>query len=411
MKKYMNFKTLGILMLFFAGTFMACSDLSEADSAMEDAGDKNGPNSGKGTVVFKITDAPFPADMVAEANVTIDWIKLLKSSDDAQEGEEENGEEGGEDSSDVLIQLEEPVTYNLIELRNGQTVDMAEVDVPEGSYREIRLHVIDAGIVLNDGTAYDLKVPSGSSSGLKIKINPAFEVESGSTSEVLFDFDISRSFVMRGNSKNIQGFIFKPVVRAVVHVQTTAGEISGTVTDSEENPVENASLYLLAGEDTITSALSNEAGFYAFIGIPAGDYLLSLNYNDGEYVENVDVSVEAGAVTEKHFVIENEEQEEEEEELLGEISGLVTDTAQAVIQNALISLVLNDDTLTTTQTGEDGLYSLPDIAAGGYVLVCEADGYISQNADVTVQAEDETVQNFELVPEEEEEEEEEDEEE
>jgi len=401
MKKYMKFKTLGILMLFFAGTFMACNDLSETDSAMENAGDKNGLNSGKGTVVFKVTDAPFPADMVAEANVTIDWIKMLKqtSEDNGDEGEEE----GGEDSSFVLIELEEPVTYNLIELSNGQTAIMAEVEVPAGIYKEIRLHVTDAGIVLNDGTAYDLKVPSGDASGLKIKINPAFEIESGATSEVLFDFDVSRSFVMRGNLKNIQGFIFKPVVRAVVHVQTTAGEISGTVTDSEENPVENAGLYLIAGEDTVTSALTNEEGFYAMIGIPAGNYMLSLNYNDGEYVEDVEVSVEAGAVTEQNFVIE--EEEEQEEEAVGAISGLVTDTAQVVIENALISLIADEDTVSTTLTGNDGLYSLTGITPGDYVLACEAEGYISQNANVAVEADGEATQNFELVPEAEEEEE------
>lgn len=396
MKKFMNFKTLGILMLFFVGTFMACSELSDSD--LENAEDKNGLGNGKGTVVFKITDAPFPADLVAEANVTIDWIKLLKSSDDAEEGEEENGGEEGENSSDVLIQLEEAVTYNLIELSNGQTAIMAEMEIPSGVYKEIRLHVVDAGIVLTDGSEYDLKVPSGNSSGLKIKVEPALEVEGGVTSEVLFDFDVSRSFVMRGNLKNLQGFIFKPVVRAVAHGQTTTGEINGIVTDSEENPVENASLYLIAGEDTITSALSNDAGFYAIIGIPAGDYILSLNFNDDEYIENVDVSVEAGAITEQNFVIDGDGQQDDE--AAGIITGLVTDTAQVVIENALISLIANEDTISTTLTGADGVYSLTGVVPGDYVVACEAAGFVDQSANVTVEADVEAVQNFALVPEE-----------
>lgn len=396
MRKFMNFKTLGILMLFFVGTFMACSELPETD--LENSEDLNGSGNGKGTVVFKITDAPFPADLVAEANITIDWIKLLKSSDDAEEGEEENGGEEGENSSDVLIQLEEAVTYNLIELSNGQTAIMAEMEIPSGVYKEIRLHVIDAGIVLKDGSEYDLKVPSGNSSGLKIKVEPALEVEDGVNSEVLFDFDVSRSFVMRGNLKNLQGFIFKPVVRAVAHGQTTTGEINGIVSDSEENPVENASLYLIAGEDTITSALSNEAGFYAIIGIPAGDYILSLNFNDDEYVENVDVSVEAGAITEQNFVIGGDGQQDDEE--VGTITGLVSDTAQVIIENALISLIVDEDTITTTLTGADGLYSLTGVVPGDYLVACEAAGFVDQSANVTVEADGEAVQNFELVPEE-----------
>jgi len=51
MKKFMNFKTLGILMLFFVGTFMACSELPETD--FENSEDLNGLGNGKGTVVFK----------------------------------------------------------------------------------------------------------------------------------------------------------------------------------------------------------------------------------------------------------------------------------------------------------------------------------------------------------------------
>ena len=58
-------------------------------------------------------------------------------------------------------------------------------------------------------------------------------VDGGLTSELLLDFDLSKSFVMRGNldkPSGIIGFIFKPVIKAVNN--TTAGRLEGLVTDT-----------------------------------------------------------------------------------------------------------------------------------------------------------------------------------
>jgi hypothetical protein len=46
--------------------------------------------------------------------------------------------------------------------------------------------LVDAGILLKDGTDYNLKVPSGSASGLKIKFDTALEVVEGEEAEVLW---------------------------------------------------------------------------------------------------------------------------------------------------------------------------------------------------------------------------------
>jgi hypothetical protein len=251
---------------------------------------------GKATVVFKITDAPFPASQVEEAYVTVDWIKLLKAGMEEDFNEEETE---SEEASFVLVELEEPATFNLLELRNGLTEVMAEIELPAGSYTEIRLHVTDAGIILKDGKNFPLKIPSGDASGLKLKMTPKLTLEDGDYAEVLCDFDVSRSFVMKGNINNIQGFIFKPVVRVVAHVETEAGEISGTVTGADDNPLENASLTLLKGEEEVTTALTSEEGFYAMIGILSGKYTLKLVV--GEIIKTVEVTVKAGKVTTKDF--------------------------------------------------------------------------------------------------------------
>ncbi len=287
MSKSMKFTVFAAAFIVLTGFFMSCNQLSEKELGLE--------SQGMGTVVFKITDAPFPADLVAEANVTIDWIKLLKYP------AEEPESEGSENDEFILVELDESATFNLLELRNGLTDVMAKMDVPVGAYSEIRLHIVDAGILLKDGAEFNLKVPGGDASGLKIKLDPALDVVEGTEVEVLVDFDLSRSFVMQGNPRNIMGFIFKPVVRAVANVETSTGEISGVVADEDGNAVIGASILLYDDEEMITSAISSEEGFYSIIGIPPGDYTLVLEVD--EYTAEVDIIVEEATTTETNFLI------------------------------------------------------------------------------------------------------------
>ncbi|MFW6289859.1 MAG: DUF4382 domain-containing protein [Mariniphaga sp.] len=286
--------SIGTFAVLLFGLMISCNNLSEDEMGLE--------NQGKGTVVFKITDAPFPVDLVKEANVTIDWIKLLKyPADDVND-------ETTDEADVYLIELEEPETYNLVELRNGLTATMAEMDINAGTYAEIRLHVIDAGIVLNDGTEHSLKVPGGDASGLKIKLEPALEVEEDGKTTVLVDFDLSRSFVMRGNPKNNNGFIFKPVVRAIANVEIVSGDILGTVADADTGAVHGALVELIAADTLNTSAVTDEKGFYLIPAVLADDYELALTVGT-EYKDTVSVTVTAGEVTEKDFTVDENDGE------------------------------------------------------------------------------------------------------
>jgi hypothetical protein len=302
-KQLLKTRILSIIFLMtIMGFVIGCTETSDPDLNPE-------TEPGNGYVVLKLTDAPFPADQVAEANISVDWIQMLR-----YDGEyEQEGQEIHEtDSTHILFELEDTVTFNLINLKNGQTAVLGEQEVPVGNYDEIRLHVVDAGIVLTNGTEYDLKVPGGDASGLKIKLDPYLSVDDGSYAEVLLDFDVSRSFVVRGNlSKGkVNGFIFKPVVRAVPNYQATTGEIEGIVSDTSDVLPENARLTLLSGEDTVITAITNEEGFYAMIGILPGDYTLVSDMDD--YVEQQEeVTVEKGEITVQDFVLVPEDDEEE----------------------------------------------------------------------------------------------------
>ena len=267
-------------------------------------------NQKEGKVTIKLTDAPFPSSEVAEANVTISSIALKKRvhelGTDSQTGE-------GIDSSYFVV-MEKDTTINLLDLANGITALLAEEVIPEGEYNQIRMIVTDAEIVLNDGQTFDLKIPSGSTSGIKILIKPSLLITPGDDSELLLDFDVSRSFIAQGNyhSKGsgkgkghwneINGFLFKPVIRAVNQVQT--GQVSGQVTSAAGDSLAGATIYLLAGEDTISSAISSEVGYYAIIGVPEGTYSLDCaldGYITGTYPN---VVVKAGKISERNFVLE-----------------------------------------------------------------------------------------------------------
>ena len=242
-----------------------------------------------GNLIIKISDDPFPANLVEEANVTISKIEIRK----------QNQEEG----DPYLILVETPISYNLLELRNGLTADLPEFDVPVGVYDHIRLYISEASTKLKDGTTYDLTVPSGAQTGIKIFIKPSIQVQGGLTTELILDFDVNKSFVALGNinsSGGIEGFHFKPVIRAVN--SSTAGRITGTVSDTSFNYLSDASVWIK--QDTIMSfTITDSTGFYALIGIPAGTYSIYATKMDFDTVTYPGIEVIGGNQTLQDFIL------------------------------------------------------------------------------------------------------------
>jgi hypothetical protein len=268
-----NLKTISIIFLaLVAGFIISCQNDEGLDS------------NGKGTVKILLTDAPFPSDQVAEANITIDKIEINKTGDSAQ----------------FIVLSEAEMTFNLLDLRNGITTELAEVELEDGTYNQIRMHIVDANIVLNDeaSSVFNLKIPGGTSSGLKIIIKNGLVVADGSLSSVLLDFDVSQSFIVQGNPKTkagIKGFIFKPVVRAVVEAET--GSIEGNVSVGDSIDIAGAVVEIFQGQDLVTSAISEANGYFAGIGLPEGEYKVKCNVEGYAAFEAEDIPVVANEAT------------------------------------------------------------------------------------------------------------------
>jgi len=254
---------------------------------------KTGDSTGRLSIL--VTDAPFPVDFIEEVTVTITRVELRK---DAESDDTES------DENPFITVFEGSETFNLLDLRNGVVQQLAEVEVPAGSYNLIRIYVEDAGIVVKDYGSYSLKVPSGSQTGIKMFIKPSLQVSGGLTAEVLLDFNLDKSFVLKGNLKSpdgIKGFNFKPVIRAVNN--TTAGTIYGVVSDADQVPIVGASVAIvLEGVETI--AQTGEKGIYKFMGIPAGSYSMTASKEGFEALTVVDVVVVEGNKTVQDFVLE-----------------------------------------------------------------------------------------------------------
>jgi hypothetical protein len=119
-------------------------------------------------------------------------------------------------------------SINLLTLTGGTTTNLGASALATGTYQGFRM-IIDASqssITLADGTKPTIKWPSAAHTGIKITLDHSISVTKDSSAMVL-DFDLGRSFVMRGNSISQNGLLFKPVIRAVATELT--GGASGSV--------------------------------------------------------------------------------------------------------------------------------------------------------------------------------------
>jgi hypothetical protein len=181
--------------------------------------------------------------------------------------------------------------FDLLELQNGVTAELGEVDIPAGDYRELRLVVTNAyvglapGFEFEDGsTERSLKVPSGAQSGIKVKLSSADAdsmvpfVSITDDAVLVVDFDVSQNFKIQGNPNTpagLKGVLFTPVLRAVV--RDVAGSISGTVTSSAEGNPGIAGLTVQAtmdvnGDQVVATAVTDENGDYTISFLAPGTY-------------------------------------------------------------------------------------------------------------------------------------------
>ncbi|HEU4748914.1 MAG TPA: DUF4382 domain-containing protein [Gemmatimonadaceae bacterium] len=198
--------------------FRRLTGVAAAALVLSACSDSSGSN--MGTLTVRLTDAPFPFSEVARVDVHVVRVE-------ARNIEPTDDEAADESSRGGWTTIATPdASFNLLDLAGGVTTNLGAATLATGTYNGFRL-ILDterSTITLEDGSTPDIHWPSAGQSGIKIKLDEPIELtEDGSV--MTLDFDIGRSFVLRGNSA-ASGFNFKPVIRAV------AQDITGTATGS-----------------------------------------------------------------------------------------------------------------------------------------------------------------------------------
>lgn len=275
------------LLLAFLATGLLFTGCDKFDATTKT--DETAVKSGYGRLSVKITDSPFDISTVESATVTISKIEMRQK--DASEG------------NPFLVLTTNPVTVNIFELRNGITEELVNLEVPKGDYDLVRIYVDGGSLKLkNIDDPFNLKFPSGEQTGIKVFIDPVIHVEGGISAELILDFDLAKSFVMRGhNARN--GFIFKPVIKAVNN--STQGRVEGMITDNsvQKSGLGDVTLTLIdQGKDTLM-ALSDSTGHYLIIGVPAGTYSMVASKENYVTASVEGVIVVAGNKSTQNFML------------------------------------------------------------------------------------------------------------
>jgi hypothetical protein len=250
----MKFTRIFAISVLLTLAFSACSDDSSSPAST-------------GTLSVRITDAPAKYDAVritfSEIAAHIDgrWIIV-------------NGN---------------PVTVNLLEWNNGNSVEVGRAELTPGKYTQIRLMVTHAELDV-DGKTWDLDIPSAAQTGLKLVGN--FDIIAGATYELVLDFDAHKSVVRLGPPSNPNGYKLQPTIRVVEKGMT--GSIGGKLRGA---PIVALASVSRDGVDITSTPVDEMSGEFLLAFLPPGSYDVHIEDSDSRVFFAPGVVVEAGKKT------------------------------------------------------------------------------------------------------------------
>lgn len=193
-------------------------------AAIAACADSTGPATG--SLLVKLTDAPFSSDSVRRVDVHVLRVDTKVTESDSAEAARAAGGDSSAMRGWTTVATPDR-TIELLALRDGVTTTLGLSTLPVGTYRSFRL-VIDPsrssvtlknGAVLTSSSTPNVSFPSAATSGIKINLTRPVVIGAGDTTTVVVDFDVDQSFVMRGGPIATSGLTFRPVVRVKESVQ------------------------------------------------------------------------------------------------------------------------------------------------------------------------------------------------
>ncbi|MCB9265236.1 MAG: DUF4382 domain-containing protein [Lewinellaceae bacterium] len=152
---------------------------------------------------IRLVDAPLAID---EVNIDLQSI-LVKGP-------------GG--SEEIVLNTNAGI-YNLLDLTNGIDALVASAMVSLNEIRQVRLILGEDNTVVVDGVEHDLKIPSGSQSGLKIQV--CLDLTGMPQYDLILDFDAAASVFQNGNGQ----YRMHPVIKVVNPDASCGGNGNGNL--------------------------------------------------------------------------------------------------------------------------------------------------------------------------------------
>ena len=174
------------------------------------------------------------------------------------------------------------------------------------------------------------------------------------------DEDMTITLVKTGDIVKVKGEEPQPI------------NVTGTVTDADNNPLEGVTVTLTAGEETITATTAAD-GTYTMEVVPAEGTTYNMTFAKDGYVtktvENVDINNPIDAVLELVKVT---------------VTGIVTDNKNVPLEGVAVTLnITATREAVTATTNAEGKYSMEVVPAEGatYSMTFAKDGYVTKTLD------------------------------
>ncbi|MEE8328965.1 MAG: DUF4382 domain-containing protein [Thermodesulfovibrionia bacterium] len=290
------------------------------------------PIEGTGTLSLSLTDAT--TNEYKAAYVTIEEVQVHMA-----DGEPENGWQ---------VVATPNKTFNLLELVNGIKENLGITELEAGHYTQMRLIIGDTPddginilselhpyanyIIQSDNETKELKIPSGYNTG--IKIVHGFDINEGEITELILDFDASKSIVKAGKSGK---WLLKPTIKVIGTQENSI--VSGIITDAGslellEGVLVTAQIYnpdAVDKKDEVVieaSTITDENGEYKLFLLP-GTYNI-VAYTDGYIPVYEKVTTESNSTFENDLSLNTA--------LTGNLTGTVDITDGSAEQHVTISV-------------------------------------------------------------------------
>ena len=198
-----------------------------------------------GALSFAITDSP--VDAAEKVVVRFNGIEIKPADGDA-----------------ISFDFSSPRDIDLLALQGGNAAPLISGEsVPAGNYNWVRLkvsavqdNIFDSYIQI-DGVQYELRIPSGNETGLKLV--SGFTVAQGGNANYTIDFDLRKSVVAPPGQAPVM--MLKPALRLVnnIEVGTMTGVVDSSLIAAECEGEATGAVYVYSGSDVSPDDLDGDA--------------------------------------------------------------------------------------------------------------------------------------------------------